>query len=174
MKRIILFIFLWSAMIAFEQNDWKTLKGDDYSIQYPDDWTLKQTNVMGAKFILFSQLSGPDDKFRDNINLIVQNLPDSRITLDKLVEISIQQIKELITDAKIIESKRIQGKTSDYHKIIYTGKHGVFFLKYMQYVWVIDNKAYILTFTAEEKSFDKFFETAKRIMDSFKIESHKE
>ena len=106
--------------------------------------------------------------------MLVQNLPDSRITLDKFVEISIQQIKRYITEAKIIENKRIHGKNADYHKIIYTGKHGKLLLKYMQYIWVIDNKAYILTFTAEEKSFDKFFETAKRIMASFKIEARKE
>ncbi len=90
------------------------------------------------------------------------------MTLDRYVELSESQIKTLITDCNIIESSRILDEESEHHKIVYTGKQGEFDLKFIQYYWVVDNTAFVLTFSAEINAFDEFAQTAEKIMDSFK------
>ena len=170
MRKILIFTFLIiNTIFVFGQTDWKTVNDSNYTIEYPDNWELNKSGQMGTKFILFSKLSNSSDKFRENVNLIIQDLTGSNIELDKYVEISENQIKTLLTNGKIIESKRISDKEFEYHKMIYTGKQGVFDLKFIQYYWVLNNKAFVLTFTAEIDEFGNYAKIGKKIMDSFKI-----
>ena len=170
MKRILILLILTiNSVFVFGQTEWKTISESNFKIEYPDNWELNKSGQMGTKFILFSKLSNSTDKFRKNVNLIIQDLTGSNIQLDKYVEISENQIKTLVTNGKIIESKRISDEGSEYHKMIYIGKQGVFDLKFIQYYWVLNNKAFVLTFTAEINEFDKFVQIGEKIMGSFKI-----
>ncbi|HWY11050.1 MAG TPA: PsbP-related protein [Bacteroidia bacterium] len=149
-------------------NDWKTLDKPNYSIQYPATWELNQSGQMGTSFILFSVLESAQDKFRENITLLIQDLTGKNIDLNKFTEISESQIKTLATNAHLIESKRIK-KDTEYHKIIYTADQGIFHLEFEQYYWVINDKAYILTFTSEHTKFENFKVTGEKILNSFKL-----
>lgn len=166
---LILTFLITNSIFVFGQTNWKTVNDNNFTIEYPDNWELNKSGQMGTKFILFSKLSNSSDKFRENVNLIIQDLTGSNIQLDKYVEISENQIKTLVTNGKIIESKRISDKRYEYHKMIYTGKQGVFDLKFIQYYWVLNNKAFVLTFTAEIDEFDDYVQVANGIMDTFKI-----
>ena len=168
-KYLIVTILIINSIFVFGQKKWESINDTDFTIEYPDNWELNKSGLMGTKFILFSKLSNSTDKFRENVNLIIQDLTGSNITLDKYVEISENQIRTLVTNGKIIETKRITDKGFEYHKMIYTGKQGVFDLKFIQYYWVFDNKAFVLTFTAEINEFDDFVQIGEKIMDSFKI-----
>jgi hypothetical protein len=75
----------------------------------------------------------------------------------------------LLTNSDLIESKRIKKSNAEFHKLIYTGDQGVFHLKFEQYYWVIDSKAYVLTFTSEEEKFATYSETGEKILNSFSI-----
>ncbi len=170
MNKILIFLILTiNSVFIFGQTKWKTISENNFKIEYPDNWELNKSGQMGTKFILFSQLSNPSDKFRENINLIIQDLTGSNITLDEYVEISENQIRTLVTNGKIIESRRISEKEFEHQKIIYTGKLGVFDLKFIQCYWVIDSKAFVLTFTTEINEFDNFIQVGEKIMKSFKI-----
>jgi hypothetical protein len=79
----------------------------DFSIQYPGDWILDTTGLSGTSFVLFAELSSDEDKFGENINLLIQNLEGQNIDLHKFAKISGEQVKTLITNSKIIESKRL-------------------------------------------------------------------
>ncbi len=170
MKRILIFLAItMNSIFAFGQTEWKTLLEHSFKIEYPDNWELNKLGLMGTKFILFSKVSNSSDTFRENVNLITQDLAGLNIKLDQYVKISENQVKTLVTNGKIIESKRISDKGIEYHKMIYTGKQGAFNLKFIQYFWVIDNKAFVLTFTAEVDEFDNYVQVGNKIMDSFKI-----
>ena len=163
-----------SGSIAFAQNDeWVTHKKDNYSIEYPSDWELTESGQMGSSFILFSPLSSPDDLFRENVNLIIQDLTGYDLDLDQYVQISTDQVKTMLPNGKMVESERLKGKNSEYQKMIYTGSQGDFNLKFEQYYRVIGNEAYILTFTCEEDKFDEFRETGERILASFSLNMDK-
>jgi len=148
-------------------NDWKTLDQSTYSIQYPSTWELNQSGQMGTSFILFSPLESDKDKFRENINLLVQDLTGQNIDLNKYTEISEGQIKSLLTNSALIESKRIKNDRGEFHKIIYSGDQGVFHLQFEQYYWVINNQAFVLTFSSEKDKFADFKETSEKILNSF-------
>jgi hypothetical protein len=150
-------------------SDWKALERSNYSIQYPSTWELNQSGQMGTSFILFSLLESEQDKFRENVNLLIQDLTGKDIDLNKYAEISEDQIKTMVTNSTLIESKRVKRGTEEYHKIIYTGDQGVFHLQYEQYYFVIEDKAYILTFTTEKSKFEDFKETGEKILASFKL-----
>jgi len=126
-------------------------------------------NVMYFISILLSKQTSQQDLFRENVNLIIQDLATYNIDLDKFVEISEGQIKTMITNGNIIESNRIKTGDSEYQKVIYTGVQGQFNHKFVQYYWIVKGKAYILTFTCEISQFDNYKEVGERIMNSFQI-----
>jgi len=150
-------------------DDWKTLNQTTYSIQYPSTWELNQSRERGTSFILFSPLESNEDKFKENVNLLVQDLTGHNIDLNKYAEISEGQVKTMITNSTLIESKRIKNGSDEYHKMIYTGDQGVFHLKFEQYYWVANEKAYILTFTSEQDKFADFKEIGENILNTFRL-----
>lgn len=152
-----------------QSNKWNSLNDKDYSIQYLEKWKLNKSGQMGTSFILFSQLTSDNDQFKENVNLIIQDLSEHNIDLNKYVEISEGQIKKMITDGNIISSNRIKKNETEFHKVIYTGKQGVFDLKFEQYYWVQNGKAYVLTLTCEVNEFNDFKDIGERMLDSFKI-----
>lgn len=163
-----LFIPLLFANITKAQ-EWKTLDENGYSIQYPSDWQLDNSGQMGTSFILFSALVSDKDQFKENVNLLVQDLTGYNLDLDKYVEISENQIKTMVTDGNLILSNRLNKGGKEFQKTMYTGSQGIFKLKFEQYYWVIGNKAYVLTLTCEQSQFDAYKETGEKILESFNL-----
>jgi hypothetical protein len=146
-----------------------TLNENGYSIQYPDSWDLNKSGQMGTSFILFSKPSSPQDQFKENVNLIVQDLSGQNLDLAKYVEISEGQIKTMITNGSLLDSKKLNSNGIEFQRVIFTGKQGIYDLKFEQYYWVEKQKAFILTLTCEIKEFDKYKETGEKILNSFKL-----
>ena len=165
-----IFIFISSWTVAQEnKNDWKTLKSADFSIEYPSDWELNESRQMGTSFFLFSPLESEQDNFKENINLIVQDLSGYDLDLAEYSEISENEIKRLITKAIIIQSEPIKMENQTFHQMIYSGTQGTLNLKYYQRYYIKSNKAYVLTFTCEENKFDVFKKVGETILNSFQF-----
>lgn len=148
---------------------WEILKTSEYTIQYPKEWRLDQSGQMGTLFYLFSPVIDSTDKFSDNINLMKSDLTGSDMDLDKFTELSISQIKTMITNSKIEKNERKNLNNVPFQHVIYTGDQGVYNLRFEQYIFIIDEKSYFITFTAEQKQYEKFKEDASKIMNSFVI-----
>jgi hypothetical protein len=149
--------------------DWKTLEVSEFSIQYPKTWELNQSGQMGTSFFLFSSLENDADDFKENVNLIIQDLSGQNIDLNKYTEISTDQIKTMITNSNMLESKRIKTQDEEYHKVIYTGDQGKYKLKFEQYYLIRNNKAYILTLTCEKEKFVNYTDDGESILNSFVV-----
>ena len=150
------------------EEGWAVFEGENYSIAYPEQWELNPSKQFGAEFMFFSPLSSEADKFRENVTLVVQELLDQDMNLDEFTELSIEQVKSFVTNANIIESKRIEEKGKIAHQsITYTGKQGVFELELKQHFWILNNTAYVLTFTMQKEDKNEHKEVGKKIMDSF-------
>tara|TARA_B100000809_G_scaffold104252_1_gene102796 strand:- start:6179 stop:6730 length:552 start_codon:yes stop_codon:yes gene_type:complete len=152
------------------QDNWELLTENNYSIKHPSYWELNKSGQLGTSFILFSPASSEEDQFKENVNLLIQDLTDLHFNLDEYVQLSLNQIKEIATDAKSIESEKVPSGNSNYQKVIYTANQGDFLLKFEQYYWVQNNKAYVLTLTCEKDQFDAFKMTGEKILNSFKIQ----
>lgn len=170
MKKYLYFIILVLSLNSFGQikeTSWKTINDNTYSIQYPDNWELNTEKSMGTSFILFTEQTSSEDKFRENINLIIQNLEGYNLNLDDYVAISEEQISKMVTNGIIFESKRLNTNNTEFQKVIFTGKQGLFQLKFVQYYFVKDEKAYVLTFTCEEIQYEKYSLISDQILESF-------
>jgi hypothetical protein len=154
--------------------DMNLLEQSNYSIIHPADWEVNLDKPLGVEFIVLSPLSFENDKFRENINLVIQDLSKYDIDLDKYTELSVNQINTMVTNSVLIESKRISKSDNEYfQRVIYSGDQGLFKLKFEQYYFVVDKKAYVLTFTGEQSEFDKHKESAEETMNSFMIKKNK-
>lgn len=149
--------------------NWKELNEPDYSIQYPDTFDLDKSGQMGISFILLSKQTSEQDLFRENLNLLIQDLTEQNIDLDKYVEISERQINTMIPDGNLIESKRLTDKNKKYQRVVYTGRQGPFDLKFQQYFWIENNKAYVLTFTCDKSQYDNYVSVGEEIIKTFMI-----
>lgn len=166
MKNCLIILLLFSIN-TFAQPGWQTLKEKDYSIKYPADWTADKTGQMGASFFLFSPLDSENDAFRENINLIVQDLSAYNLDLNGFTTLSETQIKTLVKNSNLIESKRVNTKGNEFHKMIYSGEQSDVLLTFEQYYWVKKKTAYILTLTCTKESFESFRNTGEEILASF-------
>ena len=150
-------------------NNWKIISDPDYSIIYPPNWELNQSKQMGTSFILFSPLDSVNDVFKENVNLVIQNVSTNHIDLDKFVELSENQIETMATNSKIEENRRIKHGEKEFHKMVYIADQGILHLKFEQYYWVVDEKAYILTLTTEQSKYKDYKEVGENIINSFVI-----
>lgn len=169
-KLITAFTFLIGIPVSAQEVRWETLDGKGYTVQYPSDWQLDKSGQMGTSFILFSALASDTDQFKENVNLLIQDLTGYDLDLNKYVEISENQIRTMVTDGNLILSKRMKKEGKEFQKTIYTGSQGIFKLKFEQYYWVIGNKAYVLTLTCELSQFDAYKETGERILENFRLQ----
>ncbi len=151
--------------------EWKTLHENGYSLQYPPDWSLDKSGQSGTSFIVLSQQESPDDNFRENVNLLIQDLSGMNIDLDKYTEISLDQVKAMLTKGKIMESVTKNARDMQYQKVVYTGVQGIYEIYCQQYYWVRDDKAYVLTLTCETDKVESFKNTGEMILDSFKFDN---
>lgn len=179
LKLTLLFI-LFASLASFSQTDknalvsktgdlWTSLVEENYSIEYPGSWELNRPGQGGPRFLLFSKLGSAEDTFRENVNLLIQDLQGMDIDLDKYTAISEEQIKTMLEDGNIIESSRQNANGRDFQKVIYRGKYAPYDLKFEQYYWIEGGKAYVLTLTCEVSQYEAFKETGERILDSFRL-----
>jgi hypothetical protein len=151
------------------QNNWSTLSNGEYSIQYPSDWELNESGMMGTTFIFLSPVEGETDQFRENVNMVVQDLNGEKVTMDQFVEVTTKQLQNMINDVNIQYSERVEKNGDEFHRMIYTGTQGVYNLKLEQYYFLKNGKFYVLTLTTEIVTFKKFSEIGERILDSFQL-----
>lgn len=146
---------------------WLTLNNKDFSIQYPRDWDLNESKDHGLSFAVLSPSASPEDLFRDNVNLLIQDLSAYNIDLNQYTDISVEQIKKELPKSQIVVNERINTADGEYHRLIYAGEMQGAHLMFEQYYWVVNKKAYILTLTCEVNTFDAYQSIGESIMNTF-------
>lgn len=175
MKRrplLVILILCINLTVFAQTEEWKTLDENEYSIEYPNNWELNTSGEMGTSFFLFSASESENDNFRENINLLIQDLAAYNLDLESFTELSINQVESFIPESKINTNETLKKNGVEFQKVIYTGKQQELLLKFIQYYWVINKKAYILTFSSEEMAFTKYADVAERIMNSFSLKTN--
>ena len=175
MKYLVILFLLVTGVFAKGQTsnvqdtsvEFQMIDREDYTIQFPVNWSIDTTKLMGADLVLFSQKRSDSDRFRENVNVMIQDLKGSNVDLDKFVDVSTEQIKNLLTNANIIESTRLHRATNEFHKLIFSGTQGIFTLKTEQYYFVANEKAFVITLTTEKNEYDNYKKVGEMILASF-------
>lgn len=162
-RHLILFLLIFTKGYSQEKLG-KTIKTKDYSINYSSEWKLDETGRQGAAFYLFySPTSG---KFGNNINLLVQDLKGMGLNLASYTEISESQIND---NGKLISSNKKLINGLEFQEIKFEAVFNNLDVKFLQYYFLKDEKAYVLTYTALKNEFDGLLPEALKIMNSFLI-----
>lgn len=148
------------------ENGSKEINRNGYSIVYDSDFRLDESGRNGVDFYLFMPMNHQND-FGENINLMIQNLETLKYDLDQFVALSENQIK---ASGKLIESVRKKSGEQEFHMIIFEGNFNGLDLKFLQYDFVKDDKAYVLTFSAKRNDFENNLKKAEKVMNSFTLQ----
>lgn len=184
MKPLLFSFFLLSALPATSQvqqhlmrakgaeptaDIWPMLKDSAYSLAYPPGWELNQSGALGTAFFLFAPRESPQDSFRENINLLIEDLSKAPMDLDAYVAFSVEKGRQFMNELVILDSTRLKDAHGPFHQLVFTGRQGVFRLKWKQHYRVAHQKAYVLTFTAQESRYPAYLEWIDNVLDSFAL-----
>lgn len=142
-------------------NGWITKRSGKYSISIPKDWLFSESNP-GTEFIVTSPLSTkPNDMFAENINLMVQVV--GNMTMDEYMDLTKKQFSGMnVSDLRIVD---VKGKK----ELEYSFKYGRSELKVLQYLWLENRNAYILTYTDLKDAFGMHINLGRKVLNSFKF-----
>ncbi len=158
MKRIcILFFILFLLTLSAQGQTAMDINIGSISISVPSGWIAHYTDSTMV-FILYSPVE-ENDTFQENINVTTEKLP-LKYSVQGYMSEAVKSLKTVYTDLQIIESK------DNYH--IFSGKVNNTLLKQMQFVYIKDNTAYVVTYTATPDSFDRYVKTFNEIQKTFK------
>lgn len=170
MKIKLILISLLTFQSIYCQTNYKTnlnlLRNTDFNISYPNNLKLDESGKKGTVFILLSEKINSKDDFIENINLIIQDLSKLEINLDKYVTISEKQIIDV---GKLSESNRIVKNNLEFQRVIFEAFLNNFDLKFLQYYFVKNNKAFVLTFSCKKEEFNKYLDDMENVMRSFSL-----
>jgi hypothetical protein len=138
-----------------------------FTIQYPMDWE-KQVGALGSAVLILSPREGDSDQFRENVNVLVQKLPD-RMTLDQYTKLSLDQAPKLITRFDLLDQGSTQVAGRPAHRVHYRGEQGAFLLEWEQVWTVLGGQAFILTYTAERDRYSTYLRPAEAMFASFRL-----
>lgn len=161
--------FVYGQNDTLLSDNWNNFSNETYSFTYPARWELDQDGLKGTEFLLFSPLLGTEDTFRENINLVKQDISGYFLDLEEYTKLTIGQVETILEDGKIMESRQMFEKNKNYQKLIFTGTQNKRPLKFEQYFWLQGDVAYILTFTAENQQFEFYRILAEKVLHSFEL-----
>lgn len=165
MKKLVLIILVLTVNWSFSQTEWTDFKGETFSISHPKDWDPDTSGSMNTKLILFSQLTGEDDLFKENVNVLSQSLKGQNMTMKDFVALTENQIKTMVTNGNIWESEGDEER----HAIVISGFVENNDLKFKQLYVLKNDIIYIITFTTLENTYDDYKDIGYKILDSFKL-----
>jgi hypothetical protein len=114
-----------------------------FAVTPPSGW--KQMSFPGAAVVFADK---PVGNFAPNVNVVVQSLP-AGMTQAQYHALSLDQIKKLITDSKIISTRTTTLGGAKANETIYTGRQGVYTLYFITTYAVTGGKAYLVTATTQ-------------------------
>ncbi len=164
-------LFFSASLPAWTQKPVKFKKYNtkEYSISHPQDWQFDFSGVSGTRFILISPSDSEQDNFNENFNLLIQNLAGFDIELSEYTRLSVEEIKNSIPDAAVISVETKSGINGPFSRVVFSGSQGNFRLIWIQDYYKKRNNIYLLTFSCEEETFERYRAKAEQIMATFRI-----
>ena len=143
---------------------WQTIDRSDFSIRYPSDWML-QPESESAVFYLYAPAESDGDRFRENVSLVVEVLPNGKYDADSYVKEAIKLLQGQVTT-----NERVVRAGHEARRLIYTQRPALDVVTTNElYVWVINGKAYLLAFSRESGNEGDQANAGERILQTFEF-----
>ncbi len=104
----------------------------------------------------------------ENVNVLIQDLRGQAINLEAYTAISKEQIPTMIPNGMILESETKRSENGDFfHRIIFSGLQNEVPLTFLQYYFIHDEQAFVLTLTCEQTQFEAYKAVGENVLASF-------
>lgn len=154
-----------AVVVDLSQNYVNKDKG--YSIVFPKNWEMKE-KFMGLDVFALSPLEGDKDAFRENVNIITEDLSNP-MSLDEYYSMGLVNLKTLLADFKEIDSGTIDVNGIPMKWIVYDHRMGEVRARVLQFIAVKDRRAFVITFSAMPDDFAKYRPAFEQIGKTFKF-----
>ena len=158
------------TLILFVNTIWctaqKTLVQKNYTIKYPNTWTM-EAGATNTSFSIISGNDGEGDTFTENIDLRASDIKG--YTPQTYAQYAKTYLPSKIKNFKVVTEKTITQNGTQGYYITFKGKQGIDLLKWKQYYFIEKGKVFILTFTGEEKKYDQYMKLLETTLQSFSI-----
>lgn len=174
MIRLLISMAAAAISISLTAQEIATYSTPDYELSYPIDWELDESGSKGPAIFFFSPVENEEDQFRENVNIMVQDLSGTGLDLKGYIDLSKDQFKGF--GAKVHELTVVTAPIDGVPEAIlsYSMKQFGMDLRCYQRLKLIDDTAYLLTFTALEDNYDTFLEDGQNILSSFVLKRNEE
>jgi hypothetical protein len=165
-------LLLFVGLTIQAQDNWTTLEKDNYTINYPEDWSVSdQKPQPSVQFLITTdETSLKEDNFRESINMVTESLQGQIFTPESYAKLSIDQIKLQIPDAKVISNEATNLGNEQPREVVWFNDFGNgMILKFKQVFLLKENTAYVLTYSSTEQEYNDYLEAADKIIYSFKF-----
>ncbi len=137
--------------------------------EYPAIWQTLE-DVRGVAVVFHSPLESAEDKYNDNVHVIVEDVSAQPwLTAEAYAASGIGKLPASLADFRLVGNKSDTVSGRPARLLEYTGARGDFRLHFLQAVTIADGKAFLITYVAEEGSYAKYLPTAQRILASVTI-----
>ena len=133
----------------------QTKKVGEITIAFPKGYEFTENMPGGAKFGLLSPLTSEKDTFRDNVNLLIQEIGQD-IDIAEGLEPMKQQMSKYITNYVGIDAKVMDIPAGKAIRMEYLGNMGVMKIHWVQYMVSKNKKLYILSCTSEQHTYNQY------------------
>ena len=142
-------------------------RAEDFSLKLPEEWETRE-GMMGTAVIALGSPAGPPDKFRENVNVVVERLPRSMSA--KEYDAAAQGTLTMM--AGFASADRGTGNIDGREAVwgVYSHKMMKVRMKVLMYVVVRGRKAYVITCTTLPDAFDEHEPVFQKIVRSFRFE----
>lgn len=142
-------------------------KEKGFSITFPKNWETKE-GIAGAVVASLSPRESDSDNFRENVNIVIEDLPKD-LTSEEYYQAGIVNLRK-VPDFKEDQKGKITIDGKEAVWLIASHKSSNVSAKMIQYYVVKGKKAYVITGTALADSFGKYKPQFDQIAQSFKSE----
>jgi hypothetical protein len=160
-------IIAQAEFLAYQNNDF------GFSIQYPSNWkkeeeyTSKSSNVNIV--VSFAKQNGSRINTEADLYIRTEDFLGKNVSLEEFAQFQKAYTSSLLAVSSFNESKAIIGNKPAWQlEYIFKGiggitRHG------LNSLMINDNIGYSLVFSTDQKSFDRYFPIAQKMIDSFHI-----
>jgi eukaryotic-like serine/threonine-protein kinase len=168
MKKAIMVLIITALLLGIGGAAWAkayTNSAKHFSLVFPDGWTIKE-KYMNTEVVALSPLEGAQDKFSENVNVLLEALP-AGVTLEQYEKAGLENLQKSMKDFKLLGRGAETINKNPSRWILTSYDHQGATIVCLQYFLIKDRNAYVISCTANDTTMSKYKKTFETIVKSF-------
>ncbi len=157
----------WAQVVAPKDAGCETNyfnKKKNFQVTIPADWKVQEDAY--NSLVRFFSPQEEKDPFREDIGITIMKV-EKDTKLDDYAMKAVDYMKDLVVDFVELENKNIKIDGIKAKKVVYAGIQGPHKLKWQQVIFIKDNEAYTITFTASSATYSQYVASIDTLVKSF-------